>query len=209
MKVETTGTERLFNNPILERLTRSHISVPVTLFGLYGIGLLFWSARNTALSVPLTVALFFGGTLIFTWVEYLVHRFLFHIPTTTDSRKKFQYTMHGVHHHHPKDKDRIAMPPLLSITLATVLLIIFRFVLGDYAFSFTAGFLVGYGGYLLVHYLVHIHRAPKNMFRTLWINHGIHHYKDGEIIFGVTSPLWDHVYGTMGRKGEKVPDHVH
>jgi len=112
--------------------------------------------------------------------------------------------MHGVHHHHPKDKDRIAMPPLLSITLATVLLIVFRFLLGDYAFSFTAGFLVGYGSYLLVHYLVHIHRPPKNVFRQLWINHSVHHYRDGEIIFGVSSPLWDYIYGTMNRKGEKI-----
>src|ERR1044071_2637610 len=203
MKIENTGTERLFNNPILERLSRSHISVPVSLFGLYGVGLLFWSVNNTTLSIPLTVILFFGGLLFFTWVEYNVHRYLFHIPTTTAARTKFQYTMHGVHHHHPKDKDRIAMPPLLSITLATILLIGFRFLLGDYAFSFTAGFLVGYGSYLLVHYLVHIHRPPKNFLRQLWINHSIHHYRDGEIIFGVSSPLWDYIYGTMNRKGEK------
>jgi sterol desaturase/sphingolipid hydroxylase (fatty acid hydroxylase superfamily) len=208
MKIEDTGTERLFNNPILERLTRSHISVPVSLFGLYAIGLLFWSANNTALSIALTAGLFFFGWFVFSWVEYNVHRYLFHIPITTESRKKFQYTMHGVHHHHPKDKDRIAMPPLLSITLATIFLIVFRFILGDYAFSFTAGFLVGYGSYLLVHYLVHIHRPPKNVFRQLWINHGIHHYRDGEIIFGVSSPLWDYIYGTMNRKAEKVPENA-
>lgn len=204
MKVESTGTERLFNNPILERLTRSHISVPVSLFGLYGAGLLFWSVNKTTLSIPLTVALFFVGLFFYTWVEYNVHRFLFHIPITTEPRKKFQYTMHGVHHHHPKDKDRLAMPPLLSITVATVMLVIFRSLLGDYAFSFTAGFLVGYGSYLLVHYLVHIHRPPKNVFRQLWINHSIHHYRDGEIIFGVSSPLWDHVYGTMNRREKTV-----
>ncbi len=208
MKVENTGTERLFNNPILEKLTRSHISVPVLLFGLYAVGLLFWSVTNTALSIAYTVGLFFLGWLVYSWVEYLVHRYLFHIPITTEARKKFQYTMHGVHHHHPKDKDRIAMPPLLSITLATALLIVFRFVLGDYAFSFTAGFLVGYGSYLLVHYLVHIHRPPKNLFRQLWINHSIHHYRDGEIIFGVSTPLWDYIYGTMERRVPKSPENA-
>ena len=196
MKVENTGTERLFNNPILERLTRSHISVPVSLFVLYGIGLLFWSVNNTALSITLTIGLFFGGWITYSWIEYMVHRYLFHISITTETRKKFQYTMHGVHHHHPKDKDRLAMPPLLSITLATMLLIAFRFILGDFAFAFTAGFLVGYGSYLLVHYLVHIHRPPKNVFRTLWINHSIHHYKNGEVVFGVSSPFWDYVYHT-------------
>jgi hypothetical protein len=200
MKPEDKGTERLFNNPILERLTRSHISVPVGLFIIYAACLLYWSSTSTPLAGWTTVGLFFLGWLIYSWVEYQVHRRLFHIATTTETRKKFQYTMHGVHHHHPKDKDRLAMPPVLSVTLATVLLLFFRTILGDYAFAFTAGFLVGYASYLLVHYLVHIHRPPKNAFRTLWINHSIHHYRDGEIIFGVSSPLWEYVYGTMERR---------
>ena len=200
MKPDNTGTERLFSNPLLERLTRSHIGVPVGLFTAYAVGLLYWSTTRTSMPGLITVGLFVFGWLAYSWVEYQVHRRVFHISTTTDLRKKFQYTMHGVHHHHPKDKDRLAMPPVLSVALATVLLLIFKTVMGDYAFGFTAGFLVGYALYLLVHYLVHIHRPPKNLFRTLWINHSIHHYRDGEIIFGVSSPLWDYVYGTMERK---------
>jgi sterol desaturase/sphingolipid hydroxylase (fatty acid hydroxylase superfamily) len=33
----------------------------------------------------------------------------------------------------------------------------------------------------------------------LWINHGTHHYKNGEMVFGVSSPLWDYLYGTMNK----------
>lgn len=198
MRPEHAGTERLFNNPILEKLTRTHIAVPVSLFALYAMGLLYWSINTTDFSVVATAGLFFGGWFVYTWVEYQVHRRLFHIDTSTEWRKKFQHTMHGVHHHHPKDKDRLAMPPVLSIAVATVVLLFFRLLIGDYAFAFTAGFLVGYASYLLVHYIVHIHRPPKNFFRQLWINHSVHHYKNGDIIFGVSSPLWDYVYGTMG-----------
>ena len=206
MKAENAGTERLFRNPVLERLSRSHIGVPVGLFVAYAIGLLCWSTTQTVVSPLFTVGLFLAGWLAYSWVEYQIHRRVFHLATTTELRKRFQYTMHGVHHHHPKDKDRLAMPPVLSIALATLLLIFFRALMGDYAFAFTAGFLVGYAAYLLVHYLVHIHRPPKNLFRTLWINHSIHHYRDGEIIFGVSSPLWDHVYGTMERKSGRLTD---
>jgi hypothetical protein len=174
---------------------------------IYAAGLLYWSALYTRLSEWVIVGLFFLGWLVYSWVEYQVHRRIFHISTTTEFRKKFQYTMHGVHHHHPKDKDRLAMPPVLSITLATGLLIFFKTFMGDYAFGFTAGFLVGYASYLLVHYLVHIHRPPKNIFRTLWINHSIHHYRDGEIIFGVSSPLWDYIYGTIERKSPPPMGH--
>ena len=207
MKPKDNGTERLFHNPILERLTRSHISVPVSLFVTYAVTLLYWSAAHTLLPYWTTVGLFFLGWLVYSWVEYQVHRRIFHIATTTEFRKKFQYTMHGVHHNHPKDKDRLAMPPVLSVTLATALLVVFKTLLGDYAFGFTAGFLVGYASYLLVHYLVHIHRPPKNFFRVLWINHSIHHYRDGEIIFGVSSPLWDYVYGTIERKDRPPVGH--
>lgn len=63
MKVENTGSERLFNNPVLERLTRSHISVPVGLFVTYGISLLVWSATHTVLPAAATTGLFFLGLL--------------------------------------------------------------------------------------------------------------------------------------------------
>lgn len=141
--------------------------------------------------------LFFAGLIAFTWVEYIVHRYVFHMGTYTQLREKMQYVMHGVHHEFPRDKDRLAMPPLLSITLSTVLLLLFRVAMGDLVFAFLPGFLVGYALYLAVHYMVHVYQPPKNFLKALWVNHGIHHYKDGEFIFGVSSPLWDYVYGTM------------
>ena len=83
------------------------------------------------------------------------------MATDTESKAKAQYTMHGIHHEFPKDKTRPAMPPLLSITLATVLLFVFRLILGDFVFAFLPGFLVGYAGYLSVHYMVHAFQPPK------------------------------------------------
>lgn len=194
---KSRGTKQIFQNPILEKLTRTHISVPLTIFFLYSAVLLYWSITNTTLSAWATVGMFFLGLISFTWVEYNVHRYVFHMATYTRVREKLQYTMHGIHHEFPKDKDRLAMPPLLSVTLATVLLLLFRIVLGDFVFSFLPGFLVGYAGYLAIHYMVHAFPPPKNFTRLLWVNHGVHHYKDGEIVFGVSSPLWDYVYGTM------------
>lgn len=200
IKPRNRGTRRLFDNPILERLSRTHISVPLIIFGVYSTALLYWSVTHTTLSVWATIGLFLAGTLAFTWIEYMVHRYLFHMPTYTQAREKLQYTLHGVHHEFPKDKDRLAMPPLLSITLATVLLLLFRVVMGDLVFAFLPGFLVGYALYLAIHYMVHAFPPPKNFLKALWVNHGIHHYKDGDVIFGVSSPLWDYIYGTMRLK---------
>ncbi len=197
---QNTGTEKLFTNPILERLTRSHIAVPIAIFVLYAGSLLAINFTYTSLSASLSIALFLLGWLVFSWVEYQIHRHIFHIPATSLKRQKFQYTAHGIHHHYPKDKDRLAMPPVLSITITTLLLLMLRFVMGDLVFAFLPGFLVGYAFYLLIHYVVHIYKTPKNIFRYLWINHSIHHYKDGEIVFGVSSPFWDYIYGTLRRR---------
>lgn len=196
----TTGTRKLFSNSILESLTRTHIAVPVTLFILFSLALLYWSISHTSLSVIATVLMFLAGLIAFTWVEYNVHRYVFHIAGSASWKKKFQYVVHGVHHEFPKDKDRLAMPPLLSVTIATTLLLLFRLIMGDLAFSFMPGFLTGYAAYLSVHYMVHAYPPPHNFFKALWVNHAVHHYKDGEMVFGVSSPLWDYIYGTMKKR---------
>ena len=200
IRPQTKGTKQLFKNPILESLTRTHISVPLVIFFTYAAGLLYWSVTHTSLSILATVGMFFVGMIAFTWVEYMVHRYVFHMTGNTERKAKMQYTMHGVHHEYPKDKERLAMPPILSITLATILLFVFRMILGDFVFSFLPGFLVGYAMYLSVHYMVHAFQPPKNFFKILWVNHSIHHYKNGEEVFGVSSPLWDYIYGTISRK---------
>jgi sterol desaturase/sphingolipid hydroxylase (fatty acid hydroxylase superfamily) len=191
---------QLFKSTLLERFTRTHVAVPVSIFFIYAAGLLYWSITHTSISGLKTAGMFMLGLFIFSWVEYNVHRYLFHIPTNTKRRKRFQYLMHGVHHDYPKDKQRLAMPPMLSVTISTLLLLLSRLILGDLSFSMLAGFLVGYAAYLSVHYIVHVYAPPHNFLKAIWKNHVRHHYRDGEIAFGVTSPLWDYVYGTMRRK---------
>lgn len=197
VKPQNKGTKQLFKNPVLEKLSRTHIAVPLVIFALYSCGLMFWSVTHTSLSIGITILLFFVGMVAFTWVEYNAHRYLFHMSTYTKIREKFQYTIHGVHHEFPKDKDRLAMPPLLSVIISTILLLLFRLIMGDYVFAFLPGFLTGYAMYLSVHYMVHAFQPPNNFLKILWVNHGIHHYKDGLVVFGVSSPLWDYIYGTM------------
>jgi len=196
IKPKSSGTKALFQSPVLEKLSRTHISVPIIIMLSYSLSLLYWSITHTALSAGSTVGLFFCGLLFYTWLEYMLHRHIFHMATYTNIRKKLQYVMHGVHHEFPKDKSRLAMPPLLSITLSSVLLLIFRVILGDFVFAFLPGVLVGYSTYLSIHYMIHVFQPPNNFFKRLWINHSVHHYKNGEVVFGVSSPLWDYVYRT-------------
>jgi len=196
-KPKTKGAKHIFENPMLERLTKTHIAIPLSIFSIYAIALIYWSFDHEYLNLAYTFLVFFLGVLSFTLLEYLMHRFLFHLPPTSEFNEKVAYNIHGIHHDYPKDKNRLAMPPIVSITLATLFLVIFKLLMGNAGFAFTAGFVVGYAGYLLVHYIVHIFMVPKNSFKILWIHHGIHHYKKPNKAFGVSSPLWDHIFRTM------------
>ena len=164
------------------------------------MALIYYGIIEKGFETPVMIGLFLAGLFFFTFVEYIMHRYLYHIPATSERKKKISYTMHGVHHDYPKDKSRLAMPPVLSLIIATVLFIIYRAVLGDYVFGFLAGFLIGYAGYLAVHYSVHAFKVPNNFLKTLWHHHSIHHYRESDRAFGVSSPLWDHIFRTMPRK---------
>jgi sterol desaturase/sphingolipid hydroxylase (fatty acid hydroxylase superfamily) len=188
----------MFENKVLNRLTQTHIATPIVIFFVYAIGLLVYTEVRTDIP-PLTVLLMFlAGTLVFTFMEYAVHRWLYHPPAwASEGYKRATYKMHGMHHDYPKDKKRLAMPPVVAVLLATSLLFLFEMILGQYAFSFLAGFVVGYALYLVVHYVVHMYAPPRNFLRALWVNHSIHHYSENDILFGVSQPLWDYVFGTL------------
>ena len=197
IRPKNKGQKVIFKNPILERLTRTHIAVPITIFSIFSAGLIYYAFAYAKLPAYLIGTLFVSGFLIFTFIEYLVHRYAFHMDTDTELKQKIQYSLHGVHHEYPKDKGRLAMPPIVSVLLALGLLYAFHLVIGEYTYAFLPGFVMGYASYLFVHFIVHAYQPPKNSFKILWVNHGIHHYKDNNKAFGVSSPLWDIVFGTM------------
>jgi sterol desaturase/sphingolipid hydroxylase (fatty acid hydroxylase superfamily) len=63
-----------------------------------------------------------------------------------------------------------------------------------------AGTAVGYLAYDMIHYYVH-HFAPKNrVAKFLRAYHLAHHFKNHERGFGVSSPVWDYVFGTKPAK---------
>lgn len=194
----------LFEHEWMNKLTRTNVAIPISIFFIYAAGLLVYTFRVTDFSTNMVLGLFFGGLLFFTFVEYIVHRWVYHPPeNSSDGWKDFTYKAHGIHHDYPKDKQRLAMPPWASIIVATLLLFIFKAVMSQFAFAFLAGFLTGYASYLLVHYSIHVFKMPNNILKALWVNHSIHHYTSNEIMFGVSSPLWDYVFRTLPKKEVK------
>jgi sterol desaturase/sphingolipid hydroxylase (fatty acid hydroxylase superfamily) len=197
MDIKNTGQGKIFNNPFLEKLTRAHASVPITMHYLIAVTLMVYSFYGINLNLSQIIIYFFAGLLFWTIFEYLAHRYIFHMATTTKIREKIQYTFHGVHHEYPRDKNRIVMPPLPGFIIGVALIVVFRLAAGEPGYAFAAGFLAGYASYALVHYSIHTRIPPKNIIGKLWMHHSYHHYKNDAQAYGVSSPLWDYVFRTM------------
>lgn len=191
-------------NPTLEKLTHTNSFLPITLYAGLAIGFLSYAIVASEMSLVRILVFFISGLIFFTLVEYFVHKYAYHMDDSTPSRAKLQYTLHGVHHEDPKDKSRLAMPVPMGLALAAIFFTVFYLVMGYDAIAFFPGFVLGNSAYLLIHYAVHAYPPPKNMFKQLWFNHSIHHYMDHDKCYGVTSPLWDYVFGTMHKVENKA-----
>ncbi len=199
-KVSNTGTVSLFKNTVLERLTRTNFFFPVILFLIAGVASAIYGYENNFTSGLATTLLYAGGIFFFTFIEYVMHRFVFHFNAVTPKEKEIKYKMHGVHHHYPKDKDRLVMPPVLSIGLATVFFCVFWLISHKWVYAFWGGFLNGYSLYLFIHYSVHRFKQPKNFLSILWKHHSLHHYRSDDSAFGVSNPMWDYIFKTLPPK---------
>ncbi len=162
-------------------------------------------------TIPLAIAVFLGlagmyrlplvvaGAAVWTLLEYLVHRFVFH-------RHSMGQRLHQLHHDHPSDPDaeRSSLStPLLAFPIGYLLIRTAGVADGSAIF---AGLLIGYLLFIFVHYAVH--RWPiahGSWLYTAKMRHLAHHHLEN-CNYGVTTIFWDIVFRThAGLVGERVP----
>jgi sterol desaturase/sphingolipid hydroxylase (fatty acid hydroxylase superfamily) len=196
---------RLFRSDLLEWFTHVHPAVVPVLWLPVAAYFLVQAARTPDVGL-LRIGVAFGlGLLIWSLAEYLIHRFVFHFAPqhSTPWLDRLIYLFHGVHHAQPWDKTRLVMPPAVSIPLAVLFYWLFRGVLGSlpggpaWVAPTFSGFLVGYVCYDMLHYATH--HLPMRWGPLHWIkgHHMLHHYSTPDSRYGVSSPTWDAVLGTL------------
>ncbi len=201
-KIHNKGQAQLFKNQYLEYLTKTH---PLVIWGLYVpiIGLMLWySYSYVNLQITQVIITFLSGMFFWSLFEYSIHRFAFHFVAESKRAVKIVYIIHGNHHEYPRDKERLFMPPVPSLILASAIFSLMYFIWSlftptGYVFAFFPGFMLGYLMYGTMHYAIHAWNPPFKWMKPLWRNHHLHHYKNDHLGFGVSSTLWDHVFGTM------------
>lgn len=196
-KIHNKGQAQLFKNQYLEYLTKTH---PLIIWGIYTpviVYMCYYSYTELSFSGLKVLGVFLSGMFFWTFTEYIMHRFVFHSHPTSERGKRIAYVMHGNHHEFPRDKERLFMPAVPSVLLASIFFSVFYLAIGNNAFSFFPGFMLGYLMYGSMHYAIHAWNPPFKWMKGLWRNHHLHHYKHEDLGFGVSSTLWDHVFGTM------------
>jgi sterol desaturase/sphingolipid hydroxylase (fatty acid hydroxylase superfamily) len=196
-KIYNKGQAQLFKNQYLEYLTKTH---PLVIWGMYLPVILllpYYASASLEFATTKIVVTFISGLLFWSLFEYVMHRFLFHHIAHTERGKRINYVLHGNHHEYPRDKERLFMPAAPSLIISSTLFLIFSLVLGKNIFAFFPGFILGYLIYGTMHYAIHAWNPPFKWMKGLWRNHHLHHYKQDHRGFGVSSTLWDHVFGTM------------
>lgn len=127
------------------------------------------------------------GIATWTFLEYTIHRFMFHSPG--------HFTREHARHH-VMPVDFIGVSPYGTLAIFAALGLGLPAVLGaNIGVGFFVGLLTGYVAYIVLHDCYH-HR--RWLFTSLRNNHDWHHIRP-RVNFGVTSPAWDHVFGTYQR----------
>ena len=130
-----------------------------------------------------------GGAMLWTLVEYLLHRFVYHELAVVKE-------LHGMHHEHPNDF--VGAPIWVSVIGFASLLAAFALLWGiEIACGVTTGLVAGYVAYLLMHDAVHRWRlGERSWLRSYRLRHHYHHRSSPPGNFGVTTGVWDVVFGT-------------
>lgn len=129
------------------------------------------------------------GALTWTLLEYLIHRWLGH-----DRRfRKSPFGIEHVRHHIEGDYFAPLWKKLIAAAFFAGVAIIpapLEYVLGLVGF---------YGIYEVLHRLEHVFAGIGPYGRWARRHHFHHHFVDGRKNHGVTSPIWDFVFGTYER----------
>lgn len=140
---------------------------------------------------------FVVGGLGWTLAEYLMHRFFFHFPATSDAMKVVTFISHGHHHVSPLDRRRLTATPVQLGSVVALFVGLYGLTFAaPFAQAALAGTLAGYAGYEAIHYLAHHGRPRGWLLKAIVDHHRRHHFEDSAKRWGISSPLWDWVFRT-------------
>lgn len=135
------------------------------------------------------VLLLAAGHASWGFVEYLIHGILSH---------RFRTPVSPLHWGHHREPHAVFTAPIAWVPVASILYVALALAVGwGPAGAFLLGLLIGFGRYEYAHWRIHfrVPRTPKE--QLLHDHHLAHHFRDPKSYCGVTTRMWDRVFGTL------------
>lgn len=137
---------------------------------------------------------FATGVILWTLLEYLMHRFLGH----EHKGKNFFKAEHVQHHARYNYFAPVYKKALLALAVNLVLFALLQLVLpAAVVIMFLLGFSAMYMLYEATHYRFHVRGPVAEPFIILRKHHFYHHFHNPKKNHGVTTRFWDRVFGTF------------
>jgi sterol desaturase/sphingolipid hydroxylase (fatty acid hydroxylase superfamily) len=153
--------------------------------------------------VIVIVSFVVAGAAAWSLAEYALHNWVGHLGRGRNefSREHLAHHANGNYFTATARKARTAAVALSAVALLCSL------ALGPArGLAFAAGFLACYVAYEVLHRRAHTHAPIGAYGRWLRKHHFHHHFRNPKANHGVTSPIWDLVFGTYERPGTvRVP----
>lgn len=196
---------RMFESDLVDRFSRvAWWVVPLLYVPIVSVAV--GVALSLEVPLPRLLLQFGAGWLGWSLAEYWLHRTVFHWVPDRPWGERFHFYLHGVHHQWFKDPYRLVMPPAVSLSVTAVVfaglyglgLALAEVLDPSWSWGAFAGAAFGYLVYDVTHWYIH-HAKPLTRFGlALRAHHNKHHHnpKYADKRFGVSSTLWDHVFGT-------------
>ena len=197
-----TGAPRYFDANWAEMLTKNPWWVVPTIWSPVICGGALASLYLMQWQVLAWLSYVVPGILTWKLIEYSLHRWGFHMKCKSHAAIVVHFALHGAHHKYPMDKLRLVFPPLPASLIALLIYGGLYAALGHLSTSLSTmvGVGVGYLSYDMIHYWCHHGRDLPGYLEAQKRIHMAHHYRDHSVSFGISSPLYDYVFGTVAGK---------
>ncbi|NXI15087.1 FA2H hydroxylase, partial [Irena cyanogastra] len=164
-----------------------------------------FSSFTTEYSIPVHKYyfpfIFLLGMILWSLLEYLIHRFVFHMkpPASNYYLITLHFLLHGQHHKSPFDSSRLVFPPVPASLVIGFFYGVLRLLLPEVlGLSVFVGGLCGYVIYDMMHYYLHYGSPRKGTYlyglKAYHVKHHFEHQKSG---FGISTRFWDYPFRTL------------
>ncbi len=152
-----------------------------------------------AFSIASAVALFGAGLLTWGLYEYATHRWVLHREPHPQGFNLPGNLTHLRHHADPNSLQRLNVQLTESIPVCVVYYLLAWALTGSWqaATHLYTGLMAGYFFYEYLDFQAHHGTSRGRLTRYFRKYHLQHHHYDATVRFGVTSPLFDYIFGTF------------